>query len=227
MIFILFLVSGFLIASFYLSLTMLIPLGIVLLIDYFIYNVIIKKIRKNHGNTAKFLTLVIALPTIALAFFSVLAVKDYWISGEQKTYYEKRAERKAKDEAKGILNFKADIRNSKTPTLSITMTSDGNMKIPTLAHDDYTFVITNLIYFGDDTEPCGFEIKVTDKKSGKSETWRLHKNLKNFHSSENIRLEKTSDYSSLKNIVKSADGTLSANDKNWSINKPLCLDVLK
>lgn len=155
---------------------------------------------------------------------------------ECKNSAEVKFNRKHQEQAKGVFSFAADLYNRNSPTLYYTLykngrlvegynadikqnfTKDGKPKTKTAL----SYKITNLVYFADESEPCGFQLDVTNWKN-KTETWRFHFPKKNFHNSNNMRLVPSENFDELVKIYNFK------NDKVTSLvsEKAFCMDIIE
>jgi len=106
------------------------------------------------------------------------------------------------EHSRGVLCFSADLYKNvddlykrKVSTRYYTINQEGNIvesygaSDKALKESKLTYTLTNLVYFGEEKEPCGFQIDVTRRKDGKKESWRFYYPATNAHNTTNIHLE--------------------------------------
>ena len=163
------------------------------------------------------------------AIISIVIFCGFFGIVKTKTSREVKFERKQYEQSKGLLSFAADIYKKNSPTRYYTLNNKGSIidiydaNANALEKSELTYVLTNLVYFGSESEPCGFQIDVKRRKDGKTESWRFHYPEKNFHESENIRLVACNDFQEIVRIY---------NMKNENVTslvseKAFCMDIVK
>lgn len=211
----------------------LLPFLAMLGIDFIIYKFAIKKLSEKHKAIALILAAVIAIPTIFVGVVSGGFVKKYFAPKEQKTKYEKRIEERNELEEKGIISFNAEIRNepksngkkfNRATSFSVrmTMTKSGNLIVKGINDGSFTYVLTDLVYYEDEEEPCGFAVNATRESDGKTFRWQIHRKKSYFHDNKDkIRFVKSSDFDAVKEIV------VGARANSRGIENSLCVDSIK
>lgn len=229
-------IFGYIFISFLLwvSGSILLPFVIVLGIDFFIYKLLIKRLLERHKAVAVILSVAIAVPTVFIGGVSLGMFKNFWIPKEQKTKYEKRIEERNELEEKGVISFNAEIRNEPKPdekkhfsrttsfSAGMTMNKSGNLIVKGINDGSFTYVLTDLIYYNEDEEPCGFVINATRGSDGKKFRWQIHRQKSYFHDNKDkIKFIKSNDFDASKEII------VGARSNSRGIENPLCVDAIK
>lgn len=210
------------------------PFVIAIAIDVVIYKLALGRVWEKHKAVALVLAAVIAAPTVFIGAVSAGLAKDVWIPKEQKTKYEKRIEERNELEDSGIISFNADIRSEPKPdakkhfsraasfSVKMTMTKSGNLIVTGISDGSFTYVLTDLIYYKDEEEPCGFAVNATRGSDGKKFRWQLHRQKPYFHDNKDkIRFANSSDFDAVKEII------IGARSNSRGIENSLCVDSIK
>ena len=235
MSFILAVVGGLIIFSFYLSMTILIPLAILIFVDYLLFTKGISRLFKNKSLSflGVFLSLVIITPTVFVGYVSLKSFKSFWFSEHPQMT---KLDRKHQEQANGVLSFAADLYNRNAPTQYFTIDKKGNLVKEYDAYIEncltkdgkpknknvFSYKITNLIYFGGENEPCGFQIDVTNWQNQKG-TWQFHYPKEGFHNSSNIRVVPSDDFNAVVKIYNSKNEKVTS----FISEKAFCMDIVK
>lgn len=100
--------------------------------------------------------------------------------------------------------FRALQQDGKGPTLYVTV-KNGYLDISPLVKSSFDYELGRLVYFDDETEPCGFEMTLTNS-DGKQQKVLFHRGRPKFHTNwkYKIHYSNESDMETVKEIVKSA-----------------------
>lgn len=100
--------------------------------------------------------------------------------------------------------FRASSQSGKGPTLYVTV-KNGFMNISPLVKGSFDYELGRLVYFDDETEPCGFEMTLTDTE-GKKQKVLFHRGKPKFHTNwkYKVHYSENSDIETVKSIVESA-----------------------
>lgn len=232
-------IGAFFYFCFQISLLAFVPLICASLVDWIIYALIIRNII-TKGTVCKIISgILIAAMTVFTLFFACLSAKmfyDFW-TARPETHYEKKLKERSENEANGIISFNIDIpvamkpnpngrkASDRTVELRMTMNKGGNFTLynPNNSKSaDYAFIMTDLIYYKDGSEPCGFMLTIERKSDGAKNTWRLHRKKSYFHENEDkIRYASSSDFEQVKSVIQAA------RNNSHNVENPLCVDILK
>lgn len=138
-----------------------------------------------------------------------------------KTPEQRHIEKTIEDESNGILFFKAD--KDKKASFRFKMYKNGRLTEPSLVNGEFTYTITHVIYYKDEVEPRGFQLKVTRKSDGKTEIWNFHRKSSYYHTKfkDQVKLKESSDFETVKRIIQSA------RDNSAHKENSFCMHVLE
>ncbi|MCQ2242341.1 hypothetical protein [Treponema sp.] len=95
--------------------------------------------------------------------------------------------------------------DGKGPNLYITV-KNGFLNISPLVNSSFDYELCRLVYFGEETEPCGFEMILTDY-SGKKQKILFHRGKSGFHTNWKYKIH----YSDEATMEKVKDIVIAAN----------------
>lgn len=173
---------------------------------------------------------------ILSAVIAVTAFCSFLWIGNYKTSKDVKLDRKRQEQANGVLSFAADLYNRNAPTQYFTIDKKGSLVKEYDAYIEncltkdgkpknknvFSYKITNLIYFGGESEPCGFQIDVTNWQNQKG-TWRFHYPKESFHNSSNIRIVPSDDFNAVVKIYNSKNEKVTS----FISEKAFCMDIVK
>ena len=173
---------------------------------------------------------------ILSAVIAVAAFCSFLWIGNYKTSKDVKLDRKHQEQGNGVLSFAADLYNKNAPTQYFTIDKKGNLVKEYDAYIEnsltkdgkpknknvFSYKITNLIYFGGENEPCGFQIDVTNWQNQKG-TWRFHYPKEGFHNSSNIRIVPSDDFNAVVKIYNSKNEKVTS----FISEKAFCMDIVK
>lgn len=169
------------------------------------------------------------------AFFAVLAVACAFcilltLQQKGKSFRDRQNEAYAKEKSGGMFTFKAEPYRRTSAPLVLKIGADGKLSEVSPSKKERTYTLTHTVYFGNGTEPCGFQITVLDKDGGKSEEWLLHRKKSYFHTdTEKVRLAPCDDFNEVKNFFENLgkDAVSYFSHESWMNANPLCLHTME
>lgn len=230
---ILMLIAGVLIGiMLFLGFTMVIPFLLLLLVDFFIFCFVIARLfAKNTVCTifAVILSAVLLVSTAFVGWGTGIALYKYFVPGSMP-HHERQNETYEKEKSGGVFTFKAEPYRRTSAPLVLKIGADGKLSEVSPSKKERIYTLTHTVYFGNGTEPCGFQITVIDKNSGKSEVWLLHRKKSYFHTdTEKVRLAPCEDFNEVKNFFENLgkDAVSYFSHESWMNANPLCLHTME
>lgn len=103
------------------------------------------------------------------------------------------------------VKFRAMREDGKGPTLYVTM-HYGSLKISPLVNDSYDYTLGRLVYFGDEEDPIGFEMNLTDYEGKNPMKVLVHRGRPKFHTqwSYKVHYGGQADYDTACDIARKA-----------------------
>lgn len=147
-----------------------------------------------------------------LGFFVFFMISGIFVGGKS----DKKTEGEPVVESVYPIKFQAAFNDRPSmPTLYVDV-GPGRLTMDPLVKKNFDFEPGRLIYFGDETEPIGFEMTVIGEDGIKRKAV-FHRNRPKFHTwySSKVRYGETADEESISKIAKAAGYNI------------LCLDMTK
>ncbi|MDE5899575.1 MAG: hypothetical protein K2H09_10005 [Treponemataceae bacterium] len=230
MVILLVLVGAFVSFALFVGFTMVIPFLLLLLVDYFVFCLVIAQLfARNVVCTilSVILSAVLLVGTVFVGWGTGMALYNYFVPSG-KPYHEKQNEAYAKEKADGVFTFKAEPYKRTSAPIVLKIDADGNLSEVSPSKKKRAYTLTHSVYFGKEAEPCGFQLTVTDKDSGKSETWLLHRKKSYFHTETGkVRFALCDDFNEMKDFFANLgkDDVPHFSHESRMNAHPLCLHI--